>query len=118
MQESVARSLESVGSLTAPGTTPTLDEVRDKIEKRYAVALGRADLAAGTVEGRRLEVQKASLDMAGSSRLEEIRASLHAEQLGAGTTPPAVGGSSAKAVTAGDPVDQLESTPAKESEQA
>jgi phage shock protein A len=118
MQESVARSLESVGSLSAPGTTPTLDEVRDKIEKRYAVALGRADLAAGTVEGRRLEVQKASLDMAGSSRLEEIRASLHAEQVGGTAARPAVGGSSAKAVTSGDPIDQLESAPAKESEQA
>jgi phage shock protein A len=118
MQESVARSLESVGSLTAPGTTPTLDEVRDKIEKRYAVALGRADLAAGTVEGRRLDVQKASLDMAGSSRLEEIRASLHAEQLGAGPARPAVGGASTPAVTSGDPIDQLQSEPTKESEQA
>src|SRR5512139_2180784 len=64
MQESVARSLESMSSLTAPGTTPSLDEVRDKIERRYATALGRADLASTSVEGRRLEVQKATLDMA------------------------------------------------------
>ena len=65
MQETVARSLESMGSLAAPGTTPSLDEVREKIEQRYATALGRADLASNSVEGRRLEVQQATLDMAG-----------------------------------------------------
>ena len=36
MQETVARSLESMSNLAAPGTTPSLDEVRDKIERRYA----------------------------------------------------------------------------------
>ncbi len=76
MQETVARSLESMGSLQAPGTVPTLEEVRDKIEQRYATALGRADLASSSVESRRLEVQKATLDLAGSSRLDEIRRSM------------------------------------------
>jgi phage shock protein A len=90
MQETVARSLESMSSLAAPGTTPSLDEVRDKIEKRYATALGRADLASNSVEGRRLEVQKATLDLAGSSRLEEIRASM-AKPVTAAPDRPAVG---------------------------
>jgi phage shock protein A len=118
MQESVARSLESVNSLSAPGTTPTLDEVRDKIEKRYAVALGRADLAQGSVEGRRLDVQKASLDMAGASRLEEIRASMRAELTagGTGSGNQAVSGSSTKAVTAGEPVDDATAEAARETE--
>jgi phage shock protein A len=114
MQETVARSLESVSSLSAPGTTPSLDEVRDKIERRYAVALGRADLASNSVEGRRLEVQQASLNIAGASRLEEIRASM---AINAGT---ATAGSSADrpAVTGGD-LDpaiekQLESAPERE----
>src|SRR5207247_863845 len=79
MQETVARSLESVSSLSAPGTTPSFDEVRDKIERRYATALGRADIAAGSIEGRRLEVQKATLDMAGANRLEQIRAAMSKE---------------------------------------
>src|SRR5262245_59389099 len=78
MPETVARSLESMSSLTAPGTTPTLDEVRDKIEQRYATALGRADLASHSVESRRLEVQRATLDLAGQTRLDEIRRSLDA----------------------------------------
>ena len=50
--------------------------MRDKIEARYANALGQAELAQTSVEGRMLEVQKATLDVAGASRLEQIRASL------------------------------------------
>jgi phage shock protein A len=76
MQEAVAKSLESVSSLSAPGPTPSLEEVREKIERRYAGALGRADLAAGSVEARMLEVRRAALDMAGNARLEEIRAGM------------------------------------------
>src|ERR1700716_2245305 len=87
MQETVARSLESMSAMAAPGTTPSLDEVRDKIEQRYATALGRADLASTSVEGRRLEVQKATLDMAGSSRLEEIRARMAGGSTAGNGTP-------------------------------
>jgi phage shock protein A len=90
MQETVARSLESMSSLAAPGNTPSLDEVRDKIEQRYANAMGRAELASNSVEGRMLEVQKSSLDMAGQSRLEQIRASMAGEKLGAAPSQPAV----------------------------
>jgi hypothetical protein len=50
--------------------------VRDKIEARYANALGQAELAQTSVEGRMLEVQKATLDVAGASRLDQIRASM------------------------------------------
>jgi phage shock protein A len=90
MQETVARSLEGMSELAAPGNTPSLDEVREKIERRYANAMGRAELASNSVEGRMLEVQKSTLDMAGQSRLEQIRASMAGGQLTAGpssTTP-------------------------------
>jgi phage shock protein A len=97
MQETVSRSLESMSSLAAPGTTPSLDEVRDKIERRYANALGRADLAQNSVEGRRLEVQKATLDVAGSTRLEEIRASMAKEITDRGEAAPAVAAADAPA---------------------
>ena len=90
MQETVAKSLESMSSLAAPGNTPSLDEVRDKIEQRYANAMGRAELASNSVEGRMLEVQKSSLDMAGSSRLEQIRASMAGDKLGSAQPAPAV----------------------------
>src|ERR1041384_4037004 len=90
MQETIASSLESMSSLAAPGNTPSLDEVRDKIERRYADAMGRAELASNSVEGRMLEVQKSSLDLAGQSRLEQIRASMAGEKLGAAPSQPAV----------------------------
>ena len=78
-----------MSSLAAPGNTPSLDEVRDKIERRYANAMGRAELAGNSVEGRMLEIQKSTLDMAGSSRLEQIRASMAGEQLGGRQEQPA-----------------------------
>jgi phage shock protein A len=76
MQEQVSASLRSVNELSAPGNTPSLSDVRDKIEARYANALGQAELAQDSVEGRMLEVQKATIDVAGASRLAEIRASM------------------------------------------
>jgi phage shock protein A len=103
MQETVARSLESMSSLAAPGNTPSLDEIRDKIEQRYANAMGRAELAANSVEGRMLEVQKSSLDMAGASRLEQIRASMAGEKLGSAAPPPAVEQGTGTAIPAADP---------------
>ena len=45
MQEQVSASLNQMSELSAPSNTPTLDAVRDKIEKRYANALGQAELA-------------------------------------------------------------------------
>jgi phage shock protein A len=100
MQETVARSLESMSELAAPGNTPSLDEVREKIERRYANAMGRAELASNSVEGRMLEVQKSTLDMAGQSRLEQIRASIAGDQLGPAPTAPAVASGATK--SAGD----------------
>jgi phage shock protein A len=76
MQEQVTRSLQSMSELTAPGNVPSLDEVRDKIEARYAKALGGAELVGNSVEGRMLEVEKATLDVAGQARLDQIRASM------------------------------------------
>ncbi|HEX5114608.1 MAG TPA: PspA/IM30 family protein [Pseudonocardiaceae bacterium] len=76
MQEQVSKSLNQMSELAAPTNTPSLDEIRDKIEKRYATALGSADLAKNSVQGRMLEVQQSTVNMAGSNRLEQIRASL------------------------------------------
>ena len=90
MQETVARSLESMSSLAAPGNVPSLDEVRDRIERRYATAMGRAELAGNSVEGRMLEIQQSAIDGAGSARLEQIRSSLVGGEPGGGPEHPAV----------------------------
>jgi phage shock protein A len=91
MQEQVANSLQSMSQLSAPGNVPSLEEVREKIERRYANALGKAELASNSVEGRMLEIEKSTLDAAGSSRLDQIRASMGGEKLAAppAATPPA-----------------------------
>src|ERR671938_887393 len=120
MQETVARSLESMSSLAAPGNTPSLDEVREKIEQRYANAMGRAELASNSVEGRMLEVQKSTLDMAGASRLEQIRASMAGEQLAAAPPAPALraGGTPAPVETGSSAsvsrLDEIRASMAKE----
>ena len=90
MQEQVSASLNQMSQLAAPRDVPTLGEVREKIERRYATALGQAELAQNSVEGRMLEVQKSTLDMAGSARLDQIRASLHGGQLSSTPPPPQV----------------------------
>src|ERR1700760_307870 len=84
MQEQVSASLRSMSEIAAPGNTPSLDEVRDKIERRYANAIGAAELAQGSVQGRMLEVEQAGVQMAGHSRLEQIRASMRGEALPTG----------------------------------
>ncbi|OKI89496.1 PspA/IM30 family protein [Micromonospora sp. CB01531] len=117
MQESVARSLESMSALTAPGTTPSLDEVRDRIERRYATAMGRAELAGNSVEGRMLEIQKATLDSAGTARLEQIRSSMTGERLTGRQESPAVG--QPAAAPAADPaaaarLDQIRASMSRE----
>ncbi len=92
MQEQVSKSLNQMSELAAPGNVPSLEEVRDKIEKRYATALGAADLAKNSVQGRMLEVQASTTNMAGQQRLEQIRASLNggsvAPQITSGASSP------------------------------
>jgi phage shock protein A len=99
MQETVSASLRQMSELSAPGNTPSLGEVREKIERRYANALGQAELAQNSVEGRMLEVQKSTLDMAGNARLDQIRASMSGGQLASAPPTPAV--------TSGEPAEPV-----------
>lgn len=107
MQEQVSASLQQMSEFAAPSNVPSLTEVRDKIEKRYAVALGQAELARGSVSGRMLEVERAATDFAGQARLEQIRASM---QPGAGQQPAAVAGQPAAAAV--EPPPSMPTPPA------
>ncbi|GAA4026390.1 PspA/IM30 family protein [Allokutzneria multivorans] len=91
MQEQVSSSLRQMSELAAPGNTPSLEEVREKIERRYSTALGQTELAKDSVQGRMLEVQQSTADFAGASRLEQIRASMR----GGSATPQVTGGQAA-----------------------
>ena len=81
MQEQMNKAMsmlsESVGQ-----DVPTLAEVQDKIEQRYARALGQSDLQGQTVESHMLEVEQAQVDAEAQARLEQIRS-----QLGIGAGP-------------------------------
>ena len=101
MQEQVSASLNQMSELSAPGNTPSLEDVRDKIEKRYTTALGQAELASTSVQGRLLEVKKATTNMAAQSRLEEIRASLAPTASSPQLTKPAVGTNQQPAIADG-----------------
>ena len=108
MQEQVSASLSSMSELSAPGTTPNLNEVRDKIEARYAKALGTAELAQNSVEGRMREVQQSSLQMAGTNRLDQIRASMAGNQLSAPPSASAPPLNAGPAATSAEPVAEAD----------
>jgi phage shock protein A len=97
MQEQVSKSLNQMSELAAPGNTPSLEEVRDKIEKRYTTALGSAELSQNSIQGRMMEVQASTTEMAGHSRLEQIRASMS----GGKVAPQVTSGQSAGAAASG-----------------
>ena len=103
-----------MSQLAAPGNTPSLDEVREKIERRYANAMGRAELAQNSVEGRMLEVQKSSLDLAGASRLEQIRASMSGGQQAVGGNPQQAVGGTAQPTAGVARLDELRASMARE----
>src|SRR5439155_19805790 len=68
MTKAIATLCETVGP-----DAPTLEEVMDKIERRYAQALGTSELQGQTVESRMLELEQASTDQEAQQRLTQIR---------------------------------------------
>ena len=75
MQEQMNKAMATL-SETVGQDVPTLDQVRDKIEARYARAIGTSELQGQTVEARMLEVEQASLNTEAQSRLSELRTQL------------------------------------------
>jgi phage shock protein A len=71
MNKAMATLSEAVGQ-----DVPTLDEVREKIETRYAKAKGMAELQGESVESRMLEVEQAARNNEAHARLAEIRSKL------------------------------------------
>ncbi|HJD78468.1 MAG TPA: PspA/IM30 family protein [Corynebacterium pollutisoli] len=76
MQETATRAMDSMQELRPDGNVPTLDSVREKIERRYADALGAQELTQHSVNDRMAEIASAGTDMKASARLAEIRASM------------------------------------------
>jgi phage shock protein A len=71
--------VEPVDTGYTAGGVPTFDSVREKIETRYGTAIGAAELAAETPEGRTVEEQYDARQRAAIKRMEQIRASMRDE---------------------------------------
>lgn len=76
MQEQLNAAMGALAS-TADQDVPTLDQVRTKIEQRYARALGTSELGGQDVNARMLEVEQAAMGSEAKGRLAELR-----EQMG------------------------------------
>jgi phage shock protein A len=86
MNAAMSQLNESVG-----GDVPTLGEVREKIEARYAKAKAATELSGASVESRVLEVEQATANVAAQSRLSELRTELGLDS-GTTATPQVEGG--------------------------
>lgn len=75
MQEQM-NSAMSVLTETVGQDVPTLDEVREKIEKRYAKAQGTSEVQGLAVESKMIEVEQASINFEAQARLSAIRSKL------------------------------------------
>jgi phage shock protein A len=94
MQEQMNTAMASLSEQVGQDV-PTLDEVREKIEARYAKARGMAELQDMSVESKMLEVEQASINVEAQARLSEIRS-----KLGIAEAPAEAPAASAEARTA------------------
>jgi phage shock protein A len=71
MNAAMAQLTETVGA-----DVPTLSEVQEKIQARYAKAMATSELTETSVESRVLEVEQATANVEAQGRLSELRAEL------------------------------------------
>lgn len=89
MNEAMAQLNESVGD-----DVPTLKEVEEKIQARYAKAKATAELSESSVESSVREIEQATANVEAQSRLSQLRAELGLEA-GRPAAPEVEGGSPA-----------------------
>lgn len=75
MQEQLNTAMASL-SETVGDDVPSFDEIRDRVELRYAKAKGVAELNETNVGARMLEVEQATMNIEAQARLSEIRTQL------------------------------------------
>ena len=90
MQEEMNKAMSQLNE-TVGDDVPTLNEVREKIEIRYAKASAASELNETSVQSRVLEVEQATANVEAQSRLSELRAELGLDS-GAAATPQVEGG--------------------------
>lgn len=80
LQETTVKAMDSIGQFSKDDSVPTLDAVREKIERRYANALGAQELTEQNISGRMAEISQSGQDTLAAARLAEIRAELGSAQ--------------------------------------
>ncbi len=75
MQEEMNSAMEQLNE-TVGDDVPTLKEVEEKIQARYAKAKASSELTETSVESRVLEIEQATANVEAQSRLCELRAEL------------------------------------------
>jgi phage shock protein A len=95
MQEEMNKAMSQLNE-TVGDDVPSLKEVQDKIEARYAKAKAMSELGEVTVESRILEIEQATANVEAQSRLSQLRTELGLESAAA----PAI-----TAAPTGEPVE-------------
>ncbi len=75
MQEEMNKAMTQLNE-TVGDDVPTLKEVEDKIQARYAKAKASSELTEASVESRVLEVEQATANVEAQGKLSELRAEL------------------------------------------
>jgi phage shock protein A len=102
MQEELNKAMGSL-SETVGDDVPSLNEVQQKIEARYAKAKATSELNEGSVQTSILEIEQATANVEAQSRLSQLRSELGLDSgpsgaVGAGSTG-AVGAGPASAIS-------------------
>ena len=82
MQEEMNVAMNQLNE-TVGEDVPTLKEVEEKIQARYAKAKATSELTEASVESRVLEVEQASANVEAQGRLSELRAELGLDSVAA-----------------------------------
>jgi len=101
MQEQLNSAMSSLGA-AVDQDVPSIDQVREKIEARYAKAKGMTELTGQDVEARMLEVEAASRNADARNRLAEIKSQLG---MGEGPVGEVTAGSGSDATDSGSDSD-------------
>ncbi len=110
MQEQLNTAMDSL-SESVGEDVPTFEEVRAKVESRYAKAKSMSELQGASVEGRMLEVEQASMNVEAQSRLSEIRSQLGLDAAGSSTAADAT--ADVEAATPTPQTAEAEGTPSE-----
>ncbi len=113
MQEEMNKAMTQLSAAVGEDV-PTLEEVRSKVEARYAKAKGMSELQGSSVEGRMLEVEQAAMNVEAQGRLAEIRAQLGIDAADA----TADGGDEAKSIASESAGAEAPSMPEGETQTA